>query len=211
MPDYDPDEGTAAADLFRFLSACYYEPTPAFAEEHLFESLRIAAGRVDAALAVPARGLGEAFASDDLQALLVDYTRLFLGPVQPLARPYGSFWQTGETMPMQDRTLAVVALYRQGGFEIDEEFHELPDHVAVELEFLYLLNFKLAGAERCGDHPARRELVALRQRFLAEHLGAWVGGFAAAVRQGAQTDFYRQLAALTEGCVQRGSPPRVGL
>ena len=37
-----------------------------------------------------------------------------------------------------------------------------------------------------------------RRRFLDRHLGAWVGPFAAAVRAGAQTDFYRALAALTE-------------
>ena len=40
-------------------------------------------------------------------------------------------------------------------------------------------------------------MTALRQRFLAEHLGAWVGPFTAAVSDGAQTDFYRELADLT--------------
>jgi TorA maturation chaperone TorD len=39
---------------------------------------------------------------------------------------------------------------------------------------------------------------ALRRRFLEEHLGVWIGRFGAAVTAGAQTDFYRALAALTE-------------
>jgi TorA maturation chaperone TorD len=39
---------------------------------------------------------------------------------------------------------------------------------------------------------------ALRRRFLAGHLGAWVGPFSAAVKAGAETDFYRALAALTQ-------------
>ena len=84
------------------------------------------------------------------QTLLVDYTRLFLGPPQPLARPHGSFWLTGETTLMQDATMAVLDLYQEGGFELDDEFREVPDHVAVELEFLYLLIFKRNEAQRAG-------------------------------------------------------------
>ena len=40
MSDYAPDEATARQDLCRFLSACYYEPAPEFAEEKLFDSMR---------------------------------------------------------------------------------------------------------------------------------------------------------------------------
>ena len=64
-----------------------------------------AAARIDPELAERARKLGEAFAAQDLQTLLVDYTRLFLGPVQPLARPYASFWLTAKTTLMQDATM----------------------------------------------------------------------------------------------------------
>jgi TorA maturation chaperone TorD len=52
--------------------------------------------------------LAAAFAEGDLQDLLVDYTRLFLGPVQPLARPYGSFWLEGETTLMQASSVDVL-------------------------------------------------------------------------------------------------------
>ena len=44
---------------------------------------------------------------------------------------------------MGDSTMAVLALYREGGFHVAEAFTEMPDHVAVELEFLYLLNARL--------------------------------------------------------------------
>jgi TorA maturation chaperone TorD len=90
MSDYDPDEATARQDLCRFLSACYYEPAPEFAEEHLFDSMLTAATCLHPDLVAHARKLGEAFAAQDLETLLVDYTRLFLGPIDTLASPYGS-------------------------------------------------------------------------------------------------------------------------
>jgi TorA maturation chaperone TorD len=95
MSDYDPDEATARQDLCRFLSACYYEPAPEFAEEKLFDSIVTAAARLHPELAAMARRLREAFEAQDLQTLLVDYTRLFLGPINALAKPYGSCWLPG--------------------------------------------------------------------------------------------------------------------
>jgi TorA maturation chaperone TorD len=188
----------AREDLCRFLAACFYEPAPMFAEARLFDSMRLAAEQVDADLGVRARRLGEAFAKNALQDLLVDYTRLFLGPVQPLAKPYGSFWLSGESTLMQDSTRQVLELYAQAGFDIDDGFHELPDHVAVELEFLYLLAFRQNRARHDADAAALDELLRLEQRFLGQHLGAWFAPFTAAMAAGAQTDFYRELAALTD-------------
>lgn len=206
----DPETASARADLCRFLSACYYEPGPEFAEEKLFDSMLAAATRIDPQLAEHARRLGTAFVDQDAQTLLIDYTRLFLGPVQMLARPYGSYWLSGETTVMRDSSMHVLDLYGQGGFEIDAEFRELPDHVAVELEFLYLLIFKQAQARHAGAADEAAAMAALQQRFLAQHLGAWVGPFCAAIRAGAETAFYRELGAITERFVrieEAGSAP----
>lgn len=169
----------ARADLCRFVAACYYEPGPEFAEERLFDSMFAAASRVDPDLAQRARRLGEAFSADSLETLLVDYTHLFLGPADILAKPYASVWIPGED---------VLDLYAEGGFGIGESFRELPDHIAAELEFLYLLIYQDAAED-------------LRKRFLVEHLGRWVQPFTEAVQAGAETAFYRELAQLTERVV----------
>ena len=198
MSDYDPDEATAREDLCRFLSACYYEPGVEFAEEKLFDSMRVAATRLSPDLAEHARRLGAAFASQDLQTLLVDYTRLFLGPIQALAQPYESAWLGVPEQAEENPPPVVVDLYREGGFDIDDDFMELPDHVAVELEFLYLLTFNKNQADRTGNLDVVAAIEELQQRFLSQHLGAWIGPFAAAVAGSAQTAFYRELATLTE-------------
>ncbi len=199
MSDYAPDEATAREDLCRFLSACYYEPAPEFAEEHLFENIVIAAERLHPDLADHARALGDAFAAQDLETLLVDYTRLFLGPMEALAKPYGASWLPGPPQGEDNPPPAVLEIYSEGGFDIDPEFMELPDHVAVELEFLYLLNFNEQRAVSAAEHQA---LQTLKQRFLREHLGAWIAPFSAAVGSAAQTEFYRVLAAFTKRFVQ---------
>jgi len=188
----------AVEDLSRFLAACYYEPTPAFAEERLFESMLAAAQIIGPELAESARRLGAAFAAVDLEALLVDYTRLFLGPIHPRAKPYGSFWLCGEATLMQESTMAVLDLYREGGFDLDDAFRELPDHIAAELEFLYALQFKLNAAWRTGDAEHATAVSRLKAKFLAEHLGRWIEPFTNAVVGGAETDFYRELGALTQ-------------
>lgn len=199
---YAYSNANARADLCRFLSACYYEPAIEFAEERVFDSMLAAATVVHPDLAGHARKVGEAFAAQDLQELLVDYTRLFLGPIQALASPYGSAWSGRELAQAEDPTAAVREIYAQGGFDIGEDFADLPDHVAVELEFLYLLLFTQHEAARSGNVDALAATQLLQRKFLDEQLGAWIGAFTAAVKDNAETAFYRELAALTERVVQ---------
>lgn len=202
MSDHDPQRDGARADVCRLLAACYYEPSEAFAEEHVFESLSEAAERVDPKLGRAARRLGESFAAEDLQELLVDYTQLFLGPVGAPAKPYGSIWLEPGKGVMQDSTVAVSTLYRDGGFELAEDFLELPDHVAVELEFLYALNFREAAARIADDGQTVEHVRALKRRLLSEHIGRWIGAFSQACSNHAKTAFYRELGPMTEQFVR---------
>ena len=202
MSDYAPDASTARVDLCRFLSACFYEPGAEFAEEKLFDSIHTAAQQLSPDLAEHAGQLREAFFAQDLQTLLVDYTRLFLGPLETLAPPYGSAWTGAQPNDEENPLPAVLALFEEGGFDLDPEFRDLPDHVAVELEFLYVLTFNKTQAERDGKVDEAAATEQLRQRFLSEHLGAWIEPFSAAVTANAQTAFYRELAAFTQRFVQ---------
>lgn len=188
----------AREELCRFLAGCYYEPGPEFAEERLFESIVAAAQRIDPELAAHAQRLAAAFAATPLETLLVDYTRLFLGAPQALAKPYASVWLSGQPELMQESVDALLQMYAQGGFDIDPDFKDLPDHVAVELEFLYLLNYQINRAQDERGEGERQSLQALRSAFLSGHLGRWLGGFILAVHDHAQSDFYRELVEFTE-------------
>ncbi len=203
MTDAEMRVATAREDICRYLAACYYEPDPMFAEEGLFQSLLDAASLVDDNLAQQAQELKTAFEAASIEELLIDYTRLFLGPAGILAKPYGSVWLEESTTLMSETSLAVAELYREGGFDMDEGFRELPDHIAVELEFLYLLTFRENEACLAEDAEQLQASTALKQRFLNQHIGRWVAPFTEAVDAGTQTSFYRSLARLTRSVVSR--------
>ncbi len=202
MTDYVAGSAGAREDLCRFLSACYCEPTADFADEHLFDSMLAAASAIHPDLAESARKLGAAFVAQDLEMLLVDYAALFIGPAQPRAMPYASFWLTDDQSMRHEATMAVLDFYERGGFDVSDDVHELPDHIAVELEFLYLLIFAQNQAQPGGAAEDAAAARALHRRFASEHMGAWIGLFAVAVGSGAETAFYRELAALTERFVR---------
>lgn len=193
----------AREDLCRLLAACYYEPDSVFEEEGVFDAMLASARLVDDALVPQAEALGDAFRTTDLPTLLLDYTRLFLGPIEIRAKPYGSVWLDAEKTLMGDSTAALLDLYREAEFEMDDEFKELPDHIAVELEFLYQLIFRENEARLSGDSARLAATLRVRQRFLTQHLGAWANQFTSAVRAGAQCGFYRTLAGLTADFIRR--------
>ncbi|MGZ8273104.1 MAG: TorD/DmsD family molecular chaperone [Burkholderiaceae bacterium] len=206
MSDHDARRSAARADLCRFLAACYYLPGPEFAEERVFDSMREAAAKLDPAFAEPVDALGRAFASAPLQELQVDYTALFLNPTGAAAMPYESFWVAGkDPMRTQEATEAVRRFYAEAGFEIDEEFRDLPDHIAAELELLFALIFREARARAMGDPTDEFAATELRLRFLRSHLGRWVTPFTEALQTEADTDFYRMLAKVTRRFVSAES------
>ncbi len=189
----------ARADVYRLLSACYYQPEEAFLEEEVFAQLKTALAKAHLRGVIEAAGLDDGFRASGVEALLLDYSRLFLGPFEILAKPYGSVYLDGEKIVMGDSTMQALEVYREGGFDVAEDFLEMPDHIAVELEFLYLLSFRIGKA---SDDEEKARLILLKQKFLEEHLGRWVGTLSEAIRKGAQTDFYKQLADLTEQFVR---------
>jgi TorA maturation chaperone TorD len=189
----------ARADVYRLLSACYYQPEDAFLEEDVFSQLKTALAKASPSGVIDAAALDDCFKSSGVEVLLLDYSRLFLGPFEILAKPYGSVYLDGEKIVMGDSTMQALELYREGGFDVAEDFLEMPDHIAVELEFLYLLSFRIGKA---SDDEEKARLILLKQKFLEEHLGRWVGTLSEAIRKGAQTDFYKRLADLTEQFVR---------
>jgi putative dimethyl sulfoxide reductase chaperone len=197
MTNYDLDQGIARENLSRLLAACYYQPGPEFAEEKVFDSMLDAATPIDPELAACAKRLGEDYAAEGHDSLLLDYTRLFLGPNHIVAKPYGSVWLEGGNTVMGESTMAVLKLYEEGGFDMSEEFREVPDHIAVELEFLYLLIYRENEGQRNGELEAQQAKAVLRKRFLDEHLGRWIGPFTSAMKAGAQSSYYRELAEFT--------------
>jgi TorA maturation chaperone TorD/Fe-S-cluster-containing hydrogenase component 2 len=127
------------------------------------------------------------------EGLEAEYARLFIGPGRPVAHPYESVYREGRVMG--NCTLAVRASYAAEG--LAPEGHSLPDHVAVELEFMAHLARREAEAWEQDDEEGA--LICLRQQeaFLSEHLGRWLPRFCQRVLTGEAHPFYTSLAQRT--------------
>ncbi len=128
--------------------------------------------------------------------LTMAYTRLFLGPGQPLVYPYESAYIEGQLMG--EVTAQVVACYAEAGLQLSMAERELPDHVSVELAFMtYLI-----GQE--AWHPARRRMWRQYQkRFLQEHMACWLPQFCKKVEEIANHPFYAEAASATKDLIEK--------
>lgn len=116
-------------------------------------------------------------------------TRLFEGPGQPAAPPFGSFYLSGGTL-MGPETAAVRRAYLDAGFLPDPSVNLPPDHLALELGFLGVL------AERAGD-GADAEAASARRAwwdFIATHLAPWLALWQADLRRAESHEFYLGVA-----------------
>lgn len=193
------DKTAATADVFRLLSACYYEPDKnMLLEEELFGQLRKALELCQPEQADLADAMVAALAAAPDQDLLVDYAKLFVGPDSLLAPPFGSVYLDKEKILMGDSTMDVIARYNESEFDLSADFMTAPDHIAAELEFLYLLcyNESLALAEQHEEDQILWH--QRRQDFIGNHIGRWIERFCNNIREKSQFDYYRTLADLTQ-------------
>ena len=180
------------ATAYRLLSACYYLPQRETLEQ--LEELEVALVRACPQAAEQIAAMQEAV---DLDLLTVDFAQLFVGPFKLIAPPYGSVYLEGRREVMGPSTIDAKRRYVEAGLNIADTLNEAPDHIAVELEFVYYLIYKEIEAIESGHVDAADEWRHRQQDFLSKHLGAWISDFAATVERGAKTDFYGSLARAT--------------
>lgn len=125
----------------------------------------------------------------------VDYVYLFdLGNGRPPCPPYGGLYQDAVERPVVLWELA--EFYRAFGLEPGRG-RELPDHVSMELEFMYFLAFKEAQAMAESEEPYLTGYRWAQRDFLERHLAAWFPRFARQVEEKSGTPFYTGLSRLT--------------
>jgi TorA maturation chaperone TorD len=154
--------------------------------------------------------------------LAVEYARLFTGPGRPAVMCYASqYLGAGEEKPA--RLNGAAAAFAAGAYQAEGVTpvgvpRELPDHVTIELEFLYHL---CRREEESWEADAPDEALRLRRSldsFLREHASLWLPEFAEAVRAASSSKLYCALAELLEthiyaelgGSVSEPDRPHVG-
>ena len=128
---------------------------------------------------------------NELRKLQGHHVRLFINALPEVpCPPFGSCYLEGSLLG--ESTQWVDQLYRRYGLETDE----IPDHIAVELEFLAFL-----ADPRTSASPEDFDA-------LLGHLRSWMPEFLDRVRQHDQSGFYR---AVSEVAATKLLPPTVRL
>jgi TorA maturation chaperone TorD len=136
-----------------------------------------------------------------LEALEIDYTRLFAGLTGRHGAPAPFESVALESRLMGDSTMAVEAAYREAGFDPPVPEAGPPDHLGAELRFLSLACYREMEAWQAGDSAAAAAWIERERRFLDEHLLAWVPGHCERLAQAAETPFYRAIVSqIAQAC-----------
>lgn len=188
---------TRREDAYRLLAACYYPPSKGLIEENCCATLAALLESFAEDAAKYARDAAVAAGNSSLEALAVEHARLFIGPFHLVAPPYGSIYLDDTKTVMGDSTARVAAFYHANGLHLADDFHELPDHIAVELEFMSFLAFKQREAEVAGNRDEVTRVVNLQKEFLDRFLLPWLAPFTAAIITDGEAPFYQAIARCT--------------
>ncbi len=195
------DREAGKGDAFRLLSEFFSPPN-----EDMVLRLKVLESRIKKACirAVPYIAKMAKYFEDegDVDSLRVDFSRLFVGPFGMLAPPYGSVYMESGRKVMGNSTLDVVSRYEEEGLDISSDFHDAPDHITAELEFVYFLIFKALEAASHSDMDASGRYMEKRRHFYTDHIGAWISDFQENVEKKAETNFYKNLARATRTLIQ---------
>ena len=140
-----------------------------------------------------ARSLGEMHEGacnalqEDMDALLWEYRRLFVGPARKPAPPWGSVYTDRECVIFGESTLALRSWMRANGIERIGDAADPEDHIG------YLLLLMTWAAEHRPD---------LLGEFLRDHVLTWSSHFLEQLEEAAEHPFYRGLASLTRATLE---------
>lgn len=194
-------------DCFRLLSACFYEPQKKiFIEEDLFGNLTQGLKQVCPDAVESAEAMKKSINSYTDKELSIEYAKLFLGPFELLAPPYGSVYLDEGGRVMGDSTMEVIDIYQKEGLARSDDFKDLPDHIVVEMEFISYLLYKEREAMENADEDSAMHYKNRQESFLNTFLRPWVSPFCKKIKEGTCNEFYVSLAGCLSVFVKKSFP-----
>jgi TorA maturation chaperone TorD len=189
---HNPEEVLTRGNCFKLLAACFCEPDKEmFEEENLCGNLAMLLKPLSPGAATAAETMKISLQYTAQERLSLDYAALFIGPFELIAAPYGSVYLEQNRRIMGDSTIDTQRFYQDAGLAL--EMKEPADHIAIELEFMYYLCSKEAGALSEGAESEAARFRTLQVEFFEKMMG-WVPQFCELIRAGAVTQYYKSLA-----------------
>ncbi len=187
------DETLRRGDCYKLLAACFYEPEkPLFLEERVGEKIGLLLDTQVPDGAGAARHMQKDLEGLTQEQMSIDHAALFVGPFELLAAPYGSVYIERKRSVMGDSTMNAAQFYQEVDLSLD--IQEPPDHIVIELEFMYYLCNREVSATRDGQFDEANRFKNMQARFYNQAMKPWVGKFCDAIRAGTDNAFYVHLA-----------------
>jgi len=174
------------AQVYQFLAGAFLYP-----QENWLEDLPILAGILVELDMLKGWVFGHASQDFSLPALQSEHRRTFgLTGSQCYETEFGLPHEFRQSQELAD----IAGFYQAFGFKVGGAVRERPDHLAVELEFMYVLALKEAYAVVNGLHEQVEICHDAQGKFLRDHLGRWIGLFAESLAQSTPSGPYLVLA-----------------
>jgi TorA maturation chaperone TorD len=193
----------AASQVYQFLSTCLLEPNKKALEtlnneEYMAEVKSCVSVSGNSEMLITFELLQKALEGNDVENLEWGYRATFGGATVAMDCPPYEMYYSGSQIWQQTQDLADISgTYKAYGIEIEEDSTTSRwDHVAVQLEFLHFLTYKLAYAIENHSEEKQESCISGKKKFLYAHIGRWIKAFSTSVVKKTPEDFYRQAATL---------------
>jgi TorA maturation chaperone TorD len=184
----------ARAVVFNRLTALLCQPEDDLLKRHdIFNTLKQAFSITEPHCSAYVEQMQEAVKQSTAQELLIEYTKLFIGPFKTLVPPYSSLYFGSDTL-MSDETVWVMNCYIKSGLEFDNKLNDVPDHVAVETEFMYYLIHNEISELDAGKRDESLALWENQQEFFNRHYKKWLPQFCAKLATETGSEYYKALS-----------------
>lgn len=133
--------------------------------------------------------------------LAVDYSRTFIGSGTTgysAAYLYESVYTSDRRLLAREARGEVLQFYRNNGL-VKDQWNDMEDHLALELEFMQILSGRTAKAFEEGDEDAALNDIRCQHDFVRNHLNNWLPMMAGDALKFADTAFYRGAARIALG------------
>jgi TorA maturation chaperone TorD len=193
----------ASSHIYQFLSMCLFEPDEKLVEflnnkDYMNEVRNCLRENGNGKLSESFKCVQDELKNSTLDIMHKEYLCIFGNATVAMDCPPYEMYFTGSHVYQQTQDLADISgFYKAFGLEVSkEDTTNRWDHIAVELEFLHFLTYKIAYAIENHGEKELESCAAGKKKFLKAHIGRWIQAFSKAVDKKASVEFYRQVTKL---------------
>ncbi len=130
----------------------------------------------------------------------IEYTRLFINTPNSalLVPPFESCYKNNSGLVMDRETISdLTTAYKQAGLIFPDDSILLPDHIAVELEFMSYLSEQEYTSRENNDADKTKTIIQQESAFFKKHLNSFLPELLEKIKEYSKDLFYSNLARIT--------------